>query len=58
MFIEIISLVFYMASLFLLIRLFPENATFAWFSELAYWGILLILSLLYLRFGKWRFFTT
>jgi Na+-driven multidrug efflux pump len=50
MFIEIISLVFYMASLFLLIRLFPENATFAWFSELVYWGILLIFSLLYLRF--------
>jgi putative MATE family efflux protein len=54
MFIEIISLVIYMAVLLFLIRLFPDNATFAWFSELAYWGVLLILSLLYLRFGKWR----
>jgi putative MATE family efflux protein len=54
MFIEIISLAFYMAALYLLVYLFPEHVTFAWFSELVYWMILLILSLLYLRFGKWQ----
>jgi Na+-driven multidrug efflux pump len=54
MFIEITSLAFYMASLYLLVALFPENVAFAWFSEFVYWLGLLILSLLYLRFGKWR----
>jgi Na+-driven multidrug efflux pump len=54
MFIEITSLVFYMAALYLLVYYFPENVAFAWFSEFVYWLGLLILSLLYLRFGKWR----
>jgi putative MATE family efflux protein len=54
MFIEIISLVFYMAALYLLVYYFPDNVAFAWFSEFAYWLGVLILSLLYLRFGKWR----
>jgi putative MATE family efflux protein len=54
MFIEIISLVFYMAALYLLVYYFPDNVGFAWFSEFVYWLALLILSLLYLRFGKWQ----
>ncbi|MDR1582847.1 MAG: MATE family efflux transporter [Prevotellaceae bacterium] len=54
MFIEIISLVFYMAILYLLVYYFPNNVAFAWLSEFVYWAGLLILSLLYLRFGKWR----
>ncbi|MDR2776296.1 MAG: MATE family efflux transporter, partial [Tannerella sp.] len=54
MFMEIISLVFYMTALYMLVYYFPENAAFAWLSEFVYWAGLLILSLLYLRFGKWR----
>jgi putative MATE family efflux protein len=54
MFIEIISLVFYMTALYLLVYYFPDNVAVAWFSEFVYWLGLLILSLLYLRFGKWR----
>jgi putative MATE family efflux protein len=54
MFMEIVSLVFYMTALYLLVYYFPEDAAFAWLSEFVYWAGLLILSLLYLRFGKWR----
>ncbi|MDR2026439.1 MAG: MATE family efflux transporter [Prevotellaceae bacterium] len=54
MFIEIISLALYMAALYLIVYYFPDNVAFAWFSEFVYWLGLLILSLLYLRFGKWR----
>jgi putative MATE family efflux protein len=54
MFIEIASLAFYMAALYLLVYYFPENVAFAWCSEFVYWVGLLILSLLYLRFGKWQ----
>jgi putative MATE family efflux protein len=55
MFIEIISLTFYMMALYLLVYYFPDNVEFAWFSELIYWTGLLILSLLYLKYGKWRY---
>jgi putative MATE family efflux protein len=54
MFIEIISLVFYMIALYLLVYYFPDNVASAWFSEFVYWSGLLILSLLYLKFGKWK----
>lgn len=54
MFIEIISLSFYMTALYLLVHFFPENVALAWLSEFVYWLVLLILALLYLRFGKWR----
>jgi putative MATE family efflux protein len=54
MLIEIATLAFYMASLYLLVHFFPQNVAFAWCSEFVYWLGLLILSLLYLRFGKWR----
>jgi putative MATE family efflux protein len=54
MFIEIISLTFYMIALFLLVYYFPDDVEYAWFSEFVYWLGLLMLSLLYLRFGKWK----
>ncbi|MDR1130081.1 MAG: MATE family efflux transporter, partial [Prevotellaceae bacterium] len=42
MFIEIISLVFYMGALYLLAWLFPENVEYVWFSEFVYWTGVLI----------------
>jgi putative MATE family efflux protein len=54
MFIEIVTLSFYMAALYLLVHYFPENVAFAWMSEFVYWLGILILSILYLRFGKWK----
>jgi putative MATE family efflux protein len=50
MIIEIVSLVFYMASLYLLVYFFPENVAFAWLSEFVYWIGILIFSLMYLRY--------
>ncbi|MDR1338464.1 MAG: MATE family efflux transporter [Prevotellaceae bacterium] len=52
MFIEIISLAFYMAALYLLVYLFPENVEYAWFSEFVYWIGVLIFSLIYFRIIK------
>jgi putative MATE family efflux protein len=49
MYIEIVSLVFYMAGLYLLVYLFPENVAYAWFSEFIYWIAVLIISLIYLK---------
>jgi len=54
MFGEIISLAFYMGALLLLVHFFPHKVAFVWFSEFAYWGSVLIFTLLYFRFGKWR----
>ena len=54
MFIEMMALTFYVVGLYLLINNFPHKVAFAWFSEYIYWGFLLIFTLLYFRFGKWR----
>lgn len=54
MLLEIFALVFYVFALYMLISSFPNNVEYAWLSELVYWGMVLMLTLLYFRFGKWR----
>lgn len=54
MFIEIITLMFYIAGLYIIVQLFPHQVAYAWFSEFIYWGFLLVFTLLYFRYGKWR----
>lgn len=54
MFVELMSLFFYVIGLYILTSTFTDSPAYAWFSEYIYWGFLLTFTLLYFRFGNWR----
>ena len=54
MIIELSTLVIYMSYAFLMVRLFSHQVAFAWTSEIIYWTIAGLISIWYLRTGKWR----
>ncbi len=53
-FLEMISLIFYMAYCFLVINLLKSSIAVCWTSEIAYGLPMMILSYLYLASGRWR----
>ncbi|MDR1054600.1 MAG: MATE family efflux transporter [Prevotellaceae bacterium] len=54
MFIEMLALTCYMSGLYVLVANSSHNVAYIWFSEYVYWGFLLVFTLLYFHFGKWR----
>lgn len=54
MFMEIICLVFYIIALFVLANRFADRIEMIWLTEFVYWGILLALTALYFRTGRWK----
>ncbi|TBR18152.1 MAG: MATE family efflux transporter [Chitinophagaceae bacterium] len=54
LFIEIVAIIIYCFYIYLVINVWQLSLVWAWSSELLYWGILLILSFLYMKSGKWK----
>lgn len=52
--IEIITILVYTAYIYLALKTWNLGLVWAWASELLYWGLIFILSFLYLRSGKWK----
>lgn len=52
--IEIVAIIIYCSYIYLVINVWQLSLAWAWSSELLYWGILLILSFLYMKSGKWK----
>ncbi|MEO7924583.1 MAG: MATE family efflux transporter [Chitinophagaceae bacterium] len=52
--IEIVAIVLYSLYVYLVLKVFHLGLVWAWASEILYWGILFILSSLYIRSGKWK----
>ncbi len=52
--IEIVAIVLYSLYVYLVLKVFNLGLIVAWASEVLYWGILFILSFLYIRSGKWK----
>ena len=52
--IEIVAIIIYCSYIYLVINVWQLSLVWAWSSELLYWGILLILSFLYMKSGKWK----
>ncbi len=54
--IEILAILIYLTSAFVLATIFRANATAVWFVEVIYFSFLGLLSIIYLRSGKWKVF--
>ncbi|MDA7501831.1 MATE family efflux transporter [Chitinophagales bacterium] len=54
LYIETISIFIYMVYAYSVINHYDKGLSWAWASELVYWGLLLIFTWLYLRRGTWR----
>ncbi len=54
--IEILSITFYLVSAFLMVFFFDATAPMVWFVEVIYFSIMGLVSLAYLRTGKWKVF--
>lgn len=52
--IEIVAIILYILYIFLALKVFKMGLIWAWASEILYWGVLLILSFLYIRSGRWK----
>lgn len=52
--IELITILAYTIYIYLVLHVWNLGLVWAWASELLYWGILFILSFVYLRSGKWK----
>lgn len=52
--IEIITIVFYMIAAVTLVRLFPHEVAYAWFSEFVYHIMIGVMAFIYLVKGKWK----
>lgn len=52
--IEIATLVVYISYAYLMVHLFSHQVAFAWTSEIIYWLITGVLSIWYLKAGRWR----
>jgi len=52
--IEIVAILIYSLYIYLVLKVFDLGLIWAWASEILYWGILFLLSFVYIRSGKWR----
>lgn len=52
--IEMITIVFYCAYVYLVLQQWNLSIIYGWMSEWVYWGVIFILSFLYIRSGKWK----
>jgi MATE family multidrug resistance protein len=52
--IEFIAILFYCVYVFLVLEIYKLSLVWGWMSEFLYWSILLSLSYLYMRSGKWK----
>jgi len=52
--IEMITIVFYCAYVYLVLQHWNMSIIYGWMSEWVYWGVIFILSFLYIRSGKWK----
>lgn len=51
---EMITMVLYLSGIYFIVFHFQASVAICWTVEHIYWGALLILSYMYLKFGKWR----
>lgn len=54
LFIELITLVFYCIYVYLVLQEWNMSIIVGWMSEWIYWGVIFILSWLYIRSGRWK----
>lgn len=52
--IEIVAIIIYTLYIYLALKVFNLGLIWAWASEILYWGILFILSFLYIRSDRWK----
>lgn len=52
--IEIVTILLYTIYIWLVLKVWNLDLTWAWASELLYWSVLFTLSFLYIRSGKWK----
>lgn len=52
--IEIIAIILYGIYIYFILHVWKLSLVWAWTSEVLYWSIILLLSYLYLKSGKWR----
>ena len=52
--IEFITIVFYCIFVYLVLQQYNMSIFYGWMSEWVYWGVIFILSYLYIRSGKWK----
>jgi Na+-driven multidrug efflux pump len=52
--IEVVAIALYTLYVYLVLKVWDLGLVWAWASELLYWGILFLLSFLYIRSGKWK----
>ncbi|MBC7875275.1 MAG: MATE family efflux transporter, partial [Ferruginibacter sp.] len=52
--IEIVAIALYSVYVYLVLKVLHLGLIWAWASEMLYWGVLFILSFLYIRSGKWK----
>jgi multidrug resistance protein, MATE family len=52
--IEVIAILLYIIYVYLVLRVWHFSLVWAWASEFLYWSIILTLSYLYLRSGRWK----
>lgn len=52
--IEVIVITLYMLYLYFAFYVVKDNLQLAWMSEWLYWGLVSLLSILYLRYGNWK----
>ena len=52
--IEIVAIAIYSLYVYLVLKVFNLGLVWAWASEVLYWGVLFILSFIYIRSGRWK----
>lgn len=52
--IEIIAITAYVFYVYLVLNVFRLGLVWAWASEILYWGVLFILSFIYMKSGRWK----
>lgn len=52
--VEVITILFYLVFIYFIFFVIETNLTIAWTSEWFYWGVLAVLSWLYMRFYNWK----
>lgn len=53
-FIELAAIIFYCIYIYLVLEVYQLSIFWGWMSEIIYWSILLSLSFVYLKSGKWK----
>ncbi len=53
LYIEVVAILLYSSYVYLIFNVWNFSLVWIWSSELLYWGVLLILSLIYMKSGRW-----